>query len=60
MKRSLKQIVSEEKIDKKKKAYALSFILQDQRGTLTDKVIDQCMSRLIQSFEKELNATIRK
>ena len=49
-----------EKIDKKKKAYALSFILQDQKGTLTDKAIDKCMSRLILSFEKELNATIRK
>ncbi|MGI9543440.1 MAG: phenylalanine--tRNA ligase subunit beta [Cyclobacteriaceae bacterium] len=49
-----------EKIDQKKKAYALSFILQDQKATLTDKAIDRCMNRLMQSFEKELNATIRK
>ncbi|MPR32788.1 phenylalanine--tRNA ligase subunit beta [Salmonirosea aquatica] len=43
-----------------KKAYALSFILQDPRQTLTDKVIDKTMQRLMASFEKELGAIIRK
>lgn len=43
-----------------KKAYALSFILQDARQTLTDKVIDRAMQRLMTSFEKELGAIIRK
>jgi phenylalanyl-tRNA synthetase beta chain len=43
-----------------KKAYALSFTLQDDQQTLTDKVIDKTMQRLIQAFERELQAVIRK
>ena len=43
-----------------KKAYALSFILQDDQQTLTDKVIDKTMQRLMASFEKDLGAVIRK
>lgn len=49
-----------ERIGEGKKAYALSFILQDQHKTLTDKVIDKTMNRLMQRFEKELHAVIRK
>lgn len=49
-----------DKIDAGKKAYALSFYLQDTEQTLTDKVIDKTMSRLIQSFENEVGAFIRK
>ncbi|MDR7129050.1 phenylalanyl-tRNA synthetase beta chain [Algoriphagus sp. 4150] len=48
-----------DKIDGGKKAYALSFHLQDQENTLTDKVIDKTMSKLIQAFEKEVGALIR-
>lgn len=48
-----------DKIDSVKKAYALSFHLQDQENTLTDKVIDKTMSRLIQAFENEVGALIR-
>jgi phenylalanyl-tRNA synthetase beta chain len=43
-----------------KKAYAISFILQDFEQTLTDKVIDNTMQKLMTSFEKELGAVIRK
>jgi phenylalanyl-tRNA synthetase beta chain len=43
-----------------KKAYAMSFILQDPEKTLTDKVIDKTMERLIRSFQNELKAIIRK
>jgi len=43
-----------------KKAYALSFVLQDEQQTLTDKVIDKTMQRLMTSFEKDLGAVIRK
>lgn len=43
-----------------KKSYSVSFILQDENQTLTDKVIDATMDRLITRFEKELNAIIRK
>ena len=49
-----------DKIDSNKKAYALSFILQDKTKTLTDKIIDKCMSRLMQNFEQQLGAIIRK
>ncbi len=49
-----------DKIDAGKKAYAISFFLQDQDSTLTDKVIDKTMNRLIQGFERDLGALIRK
>ncbi|MFD2202570.1 phenylalanine--tRNA ligase subunit beta [Shivajiella indica] len=49
-----------DKIEAGKKAYALSFYLQDTEQTLTDKVIERTMDRLIQSFEKEVHAFIRK
>ncbi|MEZ0486911.1 phenylalanine--tRNA ligase subunit beta [Fibrella aquatica] len=43
-----------------KKAYAVSFTLQDATQTLTDAVIDKTMQRLMNQFEKELGAIIRK
>jgi phenylalanyl-tRNA synthetase beta chain len=49
-----------DKIEAGKKAYAISFYLQDQNQTLTDKVIDKTMTRLIQGFEREFEAVIRK
>jgi phenylalanyl-tRNA synthetase beta chain len=49
-----------EKIEKDKKAYALSFILQDKSKTLTDKVIDKIMNRLMNKFETKLGAVIRQ
>ncbi|MDH5597923.1 MAG: phenylalanine--tRNA ligase subunit beta [Cyclobacteriaceae bacterium] len=49
-----------DKIDTGKKAYAISFILQDEEKTLTDKIIDKTMNKLIYSYEKEVGAIIRK
>jgi len=49
-----------ESIGSDKKAYALSFILQDESKTLTDQVIDKVMNRLIEVYETELGAVIRK
>ena len=49
-----------EKIDKNKKAYALSFTLQDTSKTLTDKIIDKTMNHLIDVFKSDLGAIIRK
>ena len=49
-----------DKIGANEKAYAISFFLQDQEQTLTDKVIDKTMQRLMTVFEKDLGATIRK
>ncbi len=42
-----------------KKSYAVSFLLQDEKKTLTDKQIDKTMNKLQQRFEKELGATLR-
>ncbi|MGV3504567.1 MAG: phenylalanine--tRNA ligase subunit beta [Adhaeribacter sp.] len=49
-----------DKIEAGKKAYAISFTLLDRQQTLTDKVIDGTMNRLMQQFEKALGAVIRK
>lgn len=46
-------------LPKGKKSYAVSFILQDEHKTLTDKQIDKIMNNLQQSFEKELGAELR-
>ncbi|MBE9464111.1 phenylalanine--tRNA ligase subunit beta [Dyadobacter subterraneus] len=43
-----------------KKSYSISFILQDDQQTLTDKVIEKSMQRLISTYERELGAVIRK
>ncbi|MFT5640650.1 MAG: phenylalanyl-tRNA synthetase beta chain [Cyclobacteriaceae bacterium] len=49
-----------DKIEKGKKSYAISFYLQDEEKTLTDKTIDKTMNRLINAFEREAGAVIRK
>jgi phenylalanyl-tRNA synthetase beta chain len=49
-----------ENIPKGKKAYALSFTLQDDNKTLTDQEIDKTMERLMKAFEEKLGAVIRK
>jgi phenylalanyl-tRNA synthetase beta chain len=43
-----------------KKSYALSFILQDDEKTLTDKQIDMVMQKLIVNFGREAGAEVRK
>ena len=48
-----------DKLEAGKKAYALSFILQDQENTLTDKEIDKTMSNLIHAFQDQVGAIIR-
>jgi len=47
------------KLPKGKKSYAVSFTLQDEKSTLTDKQIDKVMAKLQQRYEKELNAELR-
>ena len=42
-----------------KKSYALSFTIQDDEKTLTDKQIDKIMSKLQQKFETEFGASLR-
>lgn len=57
---SIFDVYEGEKVDPGKKAYALSFILQDKTKTLTDQVIDKTMENLMGSFEINLGAVIRK
>ena len=42
-----------------KKSYAVSFILQDEEKTLTDKQIDHLMNRIQKNLEDKLNAQLR-
>ena len=46
-------------LGKGKKSYAVSFILQDDSKTLTDKQIDKVMNNLIGAFDRDLGAQIR-
>ncbi|MBU1011927.1 MAG: phenylalanine--tRNA ligase subunit beta [Bacteroidetes bacterium] len=57
---SLFDIYEGDKIEKGKKSYALSFTLRDEYQTLTDKVVDKVMNKLMLAFEQQLNASIRK
>jgi phenylalanyl-tRNA synthetase beta chain len=49
-----------DKLPAGKKSYALSFTLQDEEKTLTDKTIDGIIQKLIYNFGKEAGAEIRK
>ncbi|MFC4721636.1 phenylalanine--tRNA ligase subunit beta [Geojedonia litorea] len=46
-------------LPKGKKSYAVSFTIQDENKTLTDKQIDKIMKKLQSNFEKELGAELR-
>ena len=46
-------------LPKGKKSYAVSFTLQDENRTLTDKQIDKIMNKLQSNFEKQLGAELR-
>lgn len=43
-----------------KKSYSVSYTLEDGNQTLTDKVIDKVMNKLINVYEKQLDAVIRR
>ncbi len=49
-----------DKIEAGKKSYAISFTLQDENKTLTDKEIDKFMERLAEVLEKETGAKVRR
>ncbi len=48
-----------DKLPAGKKSYALSFILQDETATLTDKQIDKIMEKLIKTYQDKAGAEIR-
>jgi phenylalanyl-tRNA synthetase beta chain len=56
---NLFDVYESDSLGKNKKSYAVSFILQDELKTLTDKNIDKVMESLIRVFEKELGSQIR-
>ena len=53
-------IFESEKLGKDKKSLAVSFTFLDKEKTLTDNEIDGWMKKIMNSFEKELQAEIRK
>jgi phenylalanyl-tRNA synthetase beta chain len=56
---SLFDVYTGKNLPKGKKSYALSFTLQDDKKTLTDKQIDKIMTKLQQRFEKDFGASLR-
>ena len=48
-----------EKLGAGKKSYAISFTLQDDEKTLTDKQIDKIMNKLMGTYKHQLSAEIR-
>ena len=56
---SVFDIYTSDKLGPAKKSIAVSFILQDENKTLTDKQIDQVMESLVSAFEKKLGALLR-
>jgi phenylalanyl-tRNA synthetase beta chain len=46
-------------LPKGKKSYALSFILQDEEKTLTDKQIDKVMGKIQSQLEKQAGVELR-
>ncbi len=56
---SLFDVYTGENLPEGKKSYALSFTLQDEHKTLTDKQIDKIMNKLQARFEKDFGASLR-
>ncbi|MES2776998.1 MAG: phenylalanine--tRNA ligase subunit beta [Bacteroidota bacterium] len=53
-------VFESEKLGAGKKSMAINFTFLDEEKTMTDKEIEGNMNRIIQGFEKELGAEIRK
>ncbi|MCB9052530.1 MAG: phenylalanine--tRNA ligase subunit beta [Lewinellaceae bacterium] len=51
---------NEEQLGKGKKSYAVSFIFGDPTKTLMDKEVDKVVNKLIEAYESELGASIRR
>ncbi len=57
---NLFDIFESEKLGADKKSMAVNFTFEDEEKTMTDKDIDAMMAKIVASYEKELNAEIRK
>lgn len=51
---------NESQLGKGKKSYAVSFTFEDATKTLKDKEVDKVTSRLIEEYENQLSAVIRR
>lgn len=49
-----------DKLPEGKKSYALSFVLQDEEKTLTDKQIESVIDKLVATFSSKAGAEVRK
>lgn len=47
------------KLGENKRSYAVSYVFEDDRKTLTDKDVDKMMEKLISKYKETLNAEIR-
>lgn len=56
---SLFDVYEGDKLPAGKKSYALSFTLQDENATLTDKQIEKIMEKLIKVYQEKTGAEIR-
>lgn len=56
---SLFDVYEGDKLPSGKKSYALSFILQDDNATLTDKQIEKTMEKLVKTYQEKVGAVIR-
>ncbi len=56
---SLFDVYTGDKLPKGKKSYAISFTLQDETKTLTDKHIEKIMNKIKNAYEKQLGAELR-
>jgi len=56
---SLFDVYQGKKLPAGKKSYALSFILQDENKTLTDKQVEKTMQRILDAIQKEVKAELR-
>ena len=56
---SLFDVYEGKNLPQDKKSYAVSFTIQDENQTLTDKQIDAVMSKLIKNFEQQIGASLR-
>ena len=53
-------VFESDKLGAGKKSFAISFTFMDDEKTLTDKEIEASVNKIIQAFEKDLGAEIRK
>ncbi len=56
---SLFDVYQGDKLPPDKKSYAMSFVLQDETTTLTDKQIEKVMDKLLKTFKEKTGAEIR-